>query len=62
MEFEERIKQQYDECISRVNTVYSIFRNFFGEDRTDLQGVKSKAAVMDMLESITIGVWKSSCN
>lgn len=55
MEFKEAIEKQYDECISRVNTVYSIFQNFFGEDRTDLQGVKSKAAVMDMLESITIG-------
>ena len=29
MEFKEAIEKQYDECISRVNTVYSIFQNFF---------------------------------
>ena len=55
MEFKEIIEKQYDECISRVNAVYSIFQNFFGEERTDLQGIKTKAAILSMLKDEVVG-------
>lgn len=51
MEFEERIKQQYDECISLVNRVYGIFKDFFGEDRVDLQNLSSETRLMDLIKS-----------
>ena len=51
MEFEERIKQQYDECISRVNRVYGIFKDFFGEERVDLQNLSSETKLMDLIKS-----------
>ena len=55
MEFKEAIEKQYDECISRVNAVYSIFQNFFGEERTDLQGVKTRAEVLNILKHKVVG-------
>lgn len=55
MEFKEIIEKQYDECISRVNAVYSIFQDFFGEERTDLQGIKTKAAILSILKDEVVG-------
>lgn len=37
----ETLREKYDRVVSRVNRVYEIFQGYFGEDRVDLQGVKT---------------------
>ena len=41
MNIEEEIKKQYDEGVAKVHRVYDIFKDFYGEERVDLQGIKS---------------------
>lgn len=45
------VQEAYDKLYSRVNEVYDIFKDFFGEDKTDLQGVLSIDNFGDILEN-----------
>ena len=53
----EQLGKDYDECLKRINGVYEVFKDYFGEERVDLQNVASKTHYINnytTLNSVTI--------
>ena len=55
MNIEEEIKRQYDEGVAKIHRVYDIFKDFFGEDKVDLQNMYTLQEVKDSLANDNIG-------
>lgn len=49
-----KIKQTYNRLVDKPNKVYGIFKDFFGEEFTDLQGLKSYEDFKNTIESKTV--------
>ena len=54
MNIEEKIKQQYEEGVANVHRVYDIFKDFFGEEKVDLQNVPSLETIKTHLKEDSI--------
>ena len=55
MNIEEEIKRQYDEGVAKIHRVYDIFKDFFGEDKVDIQNMYTLQEVKDRLAYDNIG-------
>lgn len=57
MNIEDKIREQYEEGVSNVHKVYNIFKEFFGEDKVDLQQIPSLDAIYGTIRHTSLGTY-----
>lgn len=57
MNIEDKIREQYEEGISNVYRVYDIFKEFFGEDKVDLQQIPSLDSIYSTMRRTSLGTY-----
>lgn len=55
MKIEEGIEKQYNEGIVEIHRVYDIFKDFFGEDKVDLQNVVTLESIIERIKALNVG-------